>query len=637
MWSIRNENLFDSLPDAIVLTDINGKIATVNKTAEFLFGYTEEELSSRHIDILLEKPIDNQQLIAIEYNRSGTKIHCRSKNSSVFFAVEVRLTQLRSENDKFFYRLFIFSDLINKQETESVLIEELEFDRILLGLFTKFVNITAANIDKNIIETLRSVGQFMKVDRCSLAQRDLDTNHTIITHSWMAKGIEFPSLVGEGSFSTPWIHNRLEENSDLLQADRLSDLPLEAETDILVLRKYGIKSLLHIPINEPGAQLGGILLDQIRYERTWNQEYIARIEMVAALLLNVFVKKRSEEKLQLSFEKIKQLKEEVENERDYLMDEIKQNHDFENIIGQSKELTFVLNQISNVATTDSTVLILGETGSGKELLARAVHDKSLRKNKPMIKVNCASLPSNIIESELFGHEKGAFTGAHATRKGRFELANRGTLFLDEIGEMPLEIQGKLLRILQEGEFERMGSSQTIKVNVRIIAATNRNLEQEVKAGRFREDLWYRLNVFPIISPPLRNRKDDIPLLVNWLVKRISKKLGKKIEKIPTSTIKNLENHRWPGNVRELENIIERAVISSHNNVLKLTDKLDKDRQPDITDDIPKTLPEIERDYIIRILEKTKWQIEGQNGAAEVLGIPGGTLRGRMRKHRIFRP
>ena len=277
-------------------------------------------------------------------------------------------------------------------------------------------------------------------------------------------------------------------------------------------------------------------------------------------------------------------------------------------------------------------MILGETGTGKELVARAIHDSSQRKNRTLVKVNCATLPANLIESELFGHEKGSFTGSLAKHLGRFEVANGGTFFLDEIGELPLELQGKLLRVLQEGEFERVGSSRTIKVDTRIIAATNRNLEEEVRQGRFREDLWYRLNIFPITTPPLRDRPDDIPLLVDFFIKKIAKRMGKTIEIIPVSAINALQQYHWPGNIRELENVLERAVINSSGPKLRLVDEL---KRPENVPFIKtKTLAAMERDYILQVLEQTKWKVSGKNSAAEILGLDRSTLRARMSKLNI---
>ena len=332
---------------------------------------------------------------------------------------------------------------------------------------------------------------------------------------------------------------------------------------------------------------------------------------------------------------IKRLKDRLEAERAYLQEEIRLENNHENIIGQSDGLKYVLYKIEQIAGTNSNVLVLGETGTGKELVARAIHGLSQRKERAMVKVDCATLPSNLIESELFGHEKEAFTGANLRHSGRFEVADGTTLFLDEIGELPLELQPKLLRVIQDGEFERLGSSRTIRVNVRIIAATNRNLEKEVSKGLFREDLWYRLNVFPITMPPLRDRLDDIPLLVDFYVKKISKRMGKHIEIIPANVMELLQSYHWPGNVRELENVLERGMINSSGPKLRLVDELKKPRKDFSTS--KKTLEAVERDHILQVLEQTQWKVSGKNGSAEILGLNRSTLRARMRKLGIFKP
>ena len=352
----------------------------------------------------------------------------------------------------------------------------------------------------------------------------------------------------------------------------------------------------------------------------------------------VVAKEEAEERKHIAetaLSEIKKLKDQLEAERAYLQEEIKLEYNHENIIGQSDGLKYVLYKIEQIAGSNTIVLVLGETGTGKELVARAIHGLSLRKNRALVKVNCAALPSNLIESELFGHEKGAFTGSHSRHIGRFEIADGATIFLDEIGELPLELQPKLLRVIQDGEFERLGSSRTIKVDSRIIAATNRNLEEEVRKGRFRDDLWYRLNIFPITMPPLRDRMEDIPLLVDFYVKKISKRMGKTIEIIPTSVMDALQNYHWPGNVRELENVLERAVINSSGPKLRLVDELKKPFKDLSTSQ--KTLEAVERDHIIRVLEQTQWKVSGKNSAAEILGLNRSTLRARMRKFDIRKP
>jgi transcriptional regulator with GAF, ATPase, and Fis domain len=332
---------------------------------------------------------------------------------------------------------------------------------------------------------------------------------------------------------------------------------------------------------------------------------------------------------------IKQLTDQLEAERAYLQEEIKLEFNHENIIGRSNEIKYVFYKVEQIAVTDTNVLVLGETGTGKELVARAIHGLSVRKDRALVKMNCAALPSNLIESELFGHEKGAFTDAHSKRLGRFEIANGTTLFLDEIGELPLDLQPKLLQVIETGEFERLGSSDTIKVAVRIVAATNRNLEAEVRKGAFREDLWYRLNIFPITMPPLRERKEDIPLLVNYFIDKISKRLGKTISLVPVNVMDALRSYHWPGNIRELENVLERAVINSSGPKLHLVDNLKKPNK-DFTK-TNRTLAELEREYILRVLEQTHWKVSGYNSASEILGLDRSTLRARMRKLDIHKP
>jgi PAS domain S-box-containing protein len=342
------------------------------------------------------------------------------------------------------------------------------------------------------------------------------------------------------------------------------------------------------------------------------------------------------EQLVIAHEEVSRLKNQLQEENIYLQEEIKLQQNFGDIVGGSDALKYVLFKIEQVAPTDSTVLITGETGTGKELVARAIHTASARRDRPMVKVNCAALSASLIESELFGHERGAFTGALTRKIGRFELADGATIFLDEIGELPLELQVKLLRIIQEGEFERLGSSRTVKVDARIIAATNRNLKEQVNKGLFREDLWYRLNVFPITVPPLRQRREDVPMLVEHFARTFSRKLGKEITSVAPATINALRNYSWPGNVRELANVIERAVINAHGPILRVQEQL----HPVNGDSAPvvnRTLEEMERDYITRILEDRGWRIEGPNGAAHVLGMNPSTLRTRMAKLGINKP
>jgi PAS domain S-box-containing protein len=355
------------------------------------------------------------------------------------------------------------------------------------------------------------------------------------------------------------------------------------------------------------------------------------------LVLEIGVRKDTEESLRMALKEIKQLKDRLQAENIYLQHEVAQKFNFGEIIGQSSAIAQVFDKIEQIAPQNTTVLLQGETGCGKGVVARAIHARSARKDRPMVTINCTALPANLIESELFGREKGAFTGASARQMGRFELADGGTIFLDEIGEMPIELQVKLLRVIQDGEFERLGSPRTIKVDVRIIAASNRKLEEEIKKGSFRQDLYYRLNVFPIMIPPLRARKDDIRLLVNFFVAKFNKKIGKKIETIPKEALEALENYDWPGNVRELESVIERATIVSNGPSLQILDQFNTSPKNSETSGADlKALVDLERDHILHVLQKTNWRVEGKNGAAAILDINPSTLRARMRKFGINR-
>jgi len=358
---------------------------------------------------------------------------------------------------------------------------------------------------------------------------------------------------------------------------------------------------------------------------------------IMGVSIDITESKAKEAQLLEHLEEIERLKLQLEKENIVLREELQQEQSLGKIIGSSEALKYVLFRVGQVATTDATVLILGETGTGKGMVATAVHNLSRRNDRSMITVNCAALPANLIESELFGREKGAFTGAHIRQAGRFEVADKGTIFLDEIGELPLELQAKLLRVLQEGEFERLGSAKTVKVDVRVIASTSRDLREEVRAGRFREDLFYRLNVFPVTIPPLRERADDIPELVRFFADKYSRKIGRRIETIPKLTMKALQEYHWPGNVRELEHVIERSVITSYSAVLQLADRLEPVRDQEAAYSLPRELAAMEREHIARVLSETGWKIEGQKGAAKILNLNPSTLRSRIKKLGIKRP
>ena len=402
----------------------------------------------------------------------------------------------------------------------------------------------------------------------------------------------------------------------LKQDERTRDIPI-----------IFISALQEVQDRVQGFEAGGVDFITKPFQE---EEVLARVRTHVELRnmqlhLADLVEKRTAE--------LKKIKDQIEQENIYLRKEVEVKHKHEEIIGNCELVMKMLSEAEQVAKTDSTVLILGETGTGKELLARAIHKLSLRKDRQMVTLNCAALPVTLLESELFGREKGAYTGAMTRQIGRFEIADGSSIFLDEIGEMPLEVQAKLLRVLQEGQFERLGNPQTISANVRIIASTNRDLARAAVDGRFREDLYYRLNVFSITVPPLRDRIEDIPLMVWAFIKEFEKPMGKAIEKIPQKSIDALQQYPWPGNIRELKNVIESAMIISKGRILQLnppgglSTNLHKDLRLEV----------VERNHIIDVLNKTSWRVSGQKGAANLLGLKPTTLESRMKKLGITRP
>jgi len=401
---------------------------------------------------------------------------------------------------------------------------------------------------------------------------------------------------------------------------------LESDVGRMLLAE-GIQSMCSVPLTVHDRRLGTLSIGRLGGEpfTTWDEKLLASVaNQIAFSVENA-----------LAFQEIAELKDKLAAEKVYLEDEIRTEYNFEEIIGESSALKRVLHQVETVAPTDSAVLLRGETGTGKELIARAIHDLSQRRERTFVKLNCAAIPTGLLESELFGHERGAFTGAIAQRIGRFELADRGTLFLDEVGDIPLELQPKLLRVLQEQEFERLGSTRTKRVDVRVVAATNRNLEEMVAAGAFRNDLYYRLDVFPITLPPLRERPEDIPPLVRYFVQKFARRMNKRIETIPADAMTALSSYAWPGNVRELENAVERAVILTSGPALRVPMSEFRGRAV-VPSGGASTLEATEREAILRALLETNWVLGGPHGAAARLGLKRTTLQSRIQKLGIDR-
>jgi formate hydrogenlyase transcriptional activator len=517
------------------------------------------------------------------------------------------------------------------------------FEDLLADLTASFVNVEPETLDDLIVDALRRIVQFLGVDRSTLGRYEQDSGQLTTTHSWAVPGIEpVPSPVAESRF--PYLAPRMRSGSAVV-FNRITDLPPEAAADAAALSNLGIRSMATFPLSASGGSLGWLSFGAVRRTHVWTEPEVRRLRLLAGVFANAMLRRRKEVELKTALAENLALRERVEAENAVWREEVLHSREFDELVGESPALKRVLRQVEQVASTDSTVLVLGETGTGKDLIATAVHKRSRRAERPLIRVNCAALPATLIESELFGHEKGAFTGAIARKVGRFEVADGGTLVLDEIGELPLELQAKLLRVLQNGEFERLGSTTTRHSDARVIASTNRDLEAMAREGTFRADLYYRLGVFPITLPPLRERREDIGLLTAYFVVKLRAKLGRQVTRIPDQAIADLMAYDWPGNVRELENIIERSLILSPGSTLSVDRLPGAGRArpmhgaapgPGAGDD-NRTLEQVERDHILTVCARCGWRINGMGNAAERLGINPNTLRSRMQKLGILRP
>jgi transcriptional regulator with GAF, ATPase, and Fis domain len=517
------------------------------------------------------------------------------------------------------------------------------FEDLLTNLAASFVNVEPEALDEHIVDALRRIVLFLGIDRSTLGRFDDPQGAMMPTHSWAVDGLApVPSTMKQADF--PYLVPQIQANRPAV-LERIADLPAWAEKDIASLQRHGLQSMAAFPLSAEGEVIGWLSFGALRTARTWPEHLVRRLRLIGDIFANALSRRRKEEELRQALAENVGLRERLERENAVWREEVLHCHDFDEIVGKSPRLSRSLLQIEQVAKTDSTVLLLGETGTGKDLIATAIHGRSRRAERPLVRVNCAALPATLIESELFGHEKGAFTGALTRRPGRFELADGGTIVLDEIGELPLDLQGSLLRVLQSGEFERLGSSQTRRTNARVIASTNRDIEAMVEEGTFRADLFYRLGVFPIIVPPLRERREDIPLLVAYFVQKLRLKLGRKVMRIPDRAIKELAAYDWPGNVRELENIIERSMIVSAGPELEVEGipwhtqprSSKSPSAPALGTEPIRPLAEVEEDYIRSVCQRCGWKINGKGGAAECLGLKPNTLRSRMKKLGIQRP
>jgi formate hydrogenlyase transcriptional activator len=639
----RFQLLVDQAGDAFFILDYEGTIRDVNRRAYMRLGRSREELLGLNI-VEVDVDVDPKQHIeefwdpleAGEYVTFESR-HRRKDGST--FPVEVRLGRLDLGTEKLL--LALARDITERKHKEKELERHREFERLVAKISARIAGQTGLELENSIQVTLGDICKFFDVDAVRLYRLSPGGDVLKFRLNWLSGHLAPPQemeVILEGTY--PIIASQLMTGEPMVFGS-LSECPQIPEL-LRILEFFGTKAGVGVPLEIDDSGVDVFAMDQVLTVHEWPEDIVERCRTIGQVLLSAVRRREVELDLEAKYKDIKKLKHRLEQENTYLMEEIEIQHESDDIVGKSHLIRSTLSQAKRVAVQDTAVLVLGETGTGKGLIARDIHQKSRRRNRPLITVNCAALPATLIESELFGHEKGAFTGALNQKLGRFELADGGTMFLDEVGDLPLELQAKLLRVLEDQEFERVGSSKTRTVDVRIIAATNRNLDQLIEEGKFRADLFYRLGVFPIRVPGLKERRSDIPLLVWFFISELQHKLGKTITKIPSESMDTLIFYDWPGNVRELRNIIERAMILSPTSVLELGDWFPGSPvSTSITSQIRKatgeTLDEVQRAYILEVLQACDWKIHGENGAAERLGLKRTTLQSRMKKLGIERP
>ncbi len=643
--------ILDSAAEAIFGCDTEGTCLFCNPAAVRLLGYEEPvELLGKNMHSLEHHtrkdgtpfPIDECPIYVGFHKNLGVHIDDDIfwRKDGTSFPVEYWSHPMLRDG-KTVGAVITFFDITERKRAEEALRKSEQRKRTLLEINNAIINnLTQEALFASAYEAIRRVVPF---DRAAFLLYRPETKTLKLLSMESDTESEFFRLGKEYDLQetriSAWVLDRQ-------QAVVRGDLEKEQQSagDRRLVAE-GIQSYCVVPLVAMGNSIGTFTV--------WSESKYRYSEADAELLQEVANQVALAIANMKSYEEIAALKARLEKENVYLQEEIRAVHNFEEIVGSNPKLLELLRRVDQVAPTGSSVLIYGETGTGKELIARAIHDRSARKNRPLVKVNCSAISAGLVESELFGHVKGAFTGAFERRIGRFELADGGTIFLDEVGELPLETQVKLLRVLQEREFEPVGSNRSVRVDVRIIAATNRNLQASISTGNFRSDLYYRLNVFPLEVPPLRERRSDIPQLAMFFLSRYSRNLGKRLEGISEAATERLKSYSWPGNVRELQNVIERALILSRGPILELDAELVSVSTPEVLPDAPPeaaaetrprgqsfpalaTLQEVERAHILAVLQQTRGVIEGENGAAKTLGMHPNTLRHRMEKLGIKR-
>jgi formate hydrogenlyase transcriptional activator len=628
----------ESMPGGVLVVDAAGAIALANHQIESQFGYSCAELVGQSIDILLPESsraahaAHRAGVIATpgaHPMRAGRELLFRRRDGSEFPA-EVGLSPLATDDGTFVLAVVIENATPQIEATSRSVAEgQLEFERLVAALSASFINLPAERVDDAMRDALRRIGEALDLDRCTFFRIQPDGTATAPV-AWHRPGVSPPPAPVALKEQYPRVHETVHAGVVLCFAS-IDEIP--NPLDRANYRSLGIRSAVTVPLSVAGRVVGGVGFNTIRQERSWSPDVVRRLRVFASAFASVLARRENDEALQRALEEVSRLKDQLHAENVYLRTEALERHGSSNIVGKSSAIRQVLEQIQLVSATDSTVLLLGETGTGKELFATRIHELSSRHARTIVRVNCAAIPATLLESEMFGREKGAFTGALSRQVGRFELADHSTIFLDEIGDLPVDVQVKLLRVLEEHQIERLGNPKPIRVDTRIIAATHRNLEQRISEGTFREDLFYRLNVFPIRVPALRERTEDIPLLVQRFVEEFSKTFAKRIDTIDKDNLAALQLYSWPGNIRELRNVVERAMITATGRRLTIpvpqSSASAAKRSPKLAD--------VEKEHIRAVLETTGWRIRGAGGAAERLGLPPTTLETRLAKLGLRRP
>lgn len=632
------ELVADSLPNGVLLAAPDGTIHHANRVLADQFGYSRDELIGQPVEMLLPEPLrevhhEHRRRFQAEPNAvpvgAGRELIGRRRDGSLF-PVEIGLSPVETPQGMF--ALAVVFDITTRREIESTtrvaLEQRLAFEQFLTETSVQFINVPADEVSDVIQVALRRTGEELDLDRCTFYRIEPD-GMLVEPVSWLRAGVVTAASVASAN-QFPWMLERFRAG-DMVSFNRVDEIPSEPDRE--GCRQRRALSAVLVPLSVGGDLVGAVAFSMVRAERTWTDDVLHRLRTVGSAFASVLARRQGERALQGALAEVKRLSDQFEAENVYLRREVQERLGTGLLVGQSPAVRQVLDLVHQVAATDSTVLLIGETGTGKEVFATQIHDLSGRRSRAMVRVNCSAIPSTLMESELFGREKGAYTGALARQIGRFELADRSSIFLDEIGELPPEVQVKLLRVLEERQIERLGSPTPIRVDTRIIAATHRDLEKRISEGAFREDLFYRLNVFPIHVPPLRDRVEDIPLLVWRFVEEFSKAFGKQIEAIPRENMAELQRYAWPGNIRELRNVVERAMITASGPRLTIA----LPQQTSSSSRRSTRLADVEREHIRSVVESAGWRIRGTGGAADRLGLKPTTLETRMAKLGITRP